>query len=171
MMTAPQFPSYPTTAVSRPPGVTIAFVLYLVSGVLAAAFVVLGAVQSLANPLPTTDLASAGLTPEQVEQAETFVRISQIIGSVIIMCVVAFLVVAAFLMRAGQNWARILLTIVSGLAALLITVGLVLLPGLRSVAGTFDLIFLVMIVGQVVAYVVAIFLMFRPAANAFFRRR
>jgi len=173
-MTTPHYPTdlgvfdAPPPA-ARPNAVNIAFLLLLASTALSIIGTVIAVVVSPTDfsVPPATD---EGLTPEQLAQVESITRIIMIVGVVVALGFTAFLVVATFKMRLGRNWARILLTIVGGASVVLTIVATVSLPALRTVGSAGDVVVLATSWVQMAAIVAAIVLMFRPAANQYFRR-
>src|SRR5262245_57756923 len=104
-------PHHPPAVVARPPAVNAAFLLLLGT----AALWTIGLVSSVvisATTAPTSSAATAGRTPEQVAQAEAVGQVMTIGVHTFMAFGIAFLAVATFRMRAGRNWARVLLTVV-----------------------------------------------------------
>ncbi|WP_232668551.1 hypothetical protein [Pseudonocardia sp. TRM90224] len=169
-MTTPHYPmpegrSGPPPA-ARPGPVTTAFVLLLVSAALSLAGLAINTVTYATVGLPGSDVATAGLSPDQAALAESITRVSLIVGAVLFLAFETFLLVATFKMRAGRNWARIVLTVVGGLGVALTIVTLALLPALQP---GIDLPSVILGIVQSGVIVAAIVLMFRPAANLYFR--
>jgi hypothetical protein len=95
----------------------------------------------------------------QTEAIDRATTTALVVGLVIGLLVVAAEFVLVFLMRAGRNWARIVLAVLGGLAVLFGLIGLAVTAGARSVTGVLHLLLLI---GAIVT-------MFLPAANAWFR--
>jgi hypothetical protein len=129
--------------------------------------IVLGAIAGSTSTAASTAIVD-GVTPEE---GESIARVFMIASWVVVAGVIAFLVVATFKMRAGRNWARILLTIVGGITVVLSVVGMVFLQAFRSVETVADVGLLVLSIGEVATTVAAIVFMFRPDANQYFTRR
>jgi hypothetical protein len=157
MTTSPNYPN--PTALDEPsspeaPGsVVAAFWLYLLSAVVG----IVGAVLAMANRQSITDAArqanqdSGGkLTETQIDQGVTII----IVGALVFAVVVALLyLLFAFKLKAGRNWARVVLTILTVLSviALFVTKG--------TTAITY--------VGDAAA-VIATVMAFLPRSNAYF---
>ncbi|MQA08295.1 MAG: hypothetical protein GEU98_07025 [Pseudonocardiaceae bacterium] len=77
-------------------------------------------------------------------------------------------IATVFAMRAGQNWARILLTILGGIAALLGLVGLAALGALFAMGGLGSVAAIVTIV-QPIAIILGIVYMYIGGANYYFK--
>lgn len=97
------------------------------------------------------------------EQFEALLSGTFITIFVMLLVVAGLVVLFAMKMRAGRNWARIVLTVIGGFGVLFALLNLVG-AGVAG-AGWFGL--LVNLV-QLVGIGAAIFLMYRPAANAYF---
>lgn len=169
-MTNPYPPQYPTsqsdTYQGRPahpaaPGsITGAFLIYLLAAVLLAVGVVLALTSNVWNDA----IAAAGNTSSV--NTQTLVNTAKIITVVIGVVFLALYLLFAFKMRAGRNWARIVLTVLSALS----------IASSFSASGSVNVNGTVYkststqttgIVGAVLA-IVAIVLMFLPASNAYF---
>lgn len=85
------------------------------------------------------------------------------VGLVFALLIIAVEVVFVFLMRGGRNWARIVMVVLGGIALLFGLIGLLI--GLTSASGLMSVVGLL----QVLLLAGAIVMMFRPAANAWFR--
>ena len=146
MITETGKPNPPTT-------ITLAFFGYLLSTVaaLVGAVFVIGARQQFLSALRTADAhSSVRLTEAQLAQAVT---VFQAIGIVVLVVIAAIYLLLAFRLRAGRNWARVVLTIIVALQ----------LISLAAVHGTF------------VSYIsagaalIATVLAYLPASNAYLR--
>ncbi|WP_370946583.1 hypothetical protein AB5J62_03230 [Amycolatopsis sp. cg5] len=73
-------------------------------------------------------------------------------------------------MKAGQNWARITLTVVGGIVLLFSLIGLLAL-GIFFAIGFFGALYGLLSLVNIALLVGAIYFQFRPDANAFFVRR
>ena len=121
----PYFPAAPATndlpgAPVRPPTqITAAFWCYVVGAVvsLIGGVLVTGQKQTILNALRDTN---STLTNEQLDQ---LARVSIITAVVIAVIVAALYLLFAFKLRAGRNWARIVLTIIAVLALISLVVG------------------------------------------------
>ncbi|MFD8495178.1 hypothetical protein [Amycolatopsis sp. NPDC059657] len=95
---------------------------------------------------------------------------ASILGTIFTLILAAAWIGTVFAMRSGQNWARILLTVLGGIALLLGLVGLLALGiyfavgGLAILSALLSVVSLVLIAG-------AILFQFKSDANAFFVRR
>ncbi len=87
--------------------------------------------------------------------------------------IAAAIIFVCIQMRAGQNWARITLTVLGGIGALLGLFGLIggLIAGIGfSVYGSvYDILNLVLSLVATALLIAAIVLMYRPNANPYFR--
>lgn len=158
--------SNPYTA-TAPPDVQTSFKLWL-------AAIVAGAASTLLGSLLFEDiLAISGeeLPPELgPEDAQLALAFGAVLLVVFTLGVLALLLLFAFKMRAGRNWARIVLTVVGGV---------ILVIGLLGLGGTFALFGLgalgvlagLLSLAQLVLFAAAIFFMFRPGASAYFATR
>lgn len=105
----------------------------------------------------TDDLveADSGLS---ASDAESIVTLGLIVGLVVALVIIGLQVFFVFKMRAGRNWARIVLTVLAGLS---------LLSGLFGLTGGITAGSLISLVSLAVL-IAATYYMFRPAANAYF---
>jgi hypothetical protein len=152
---------------ARPRGVSLAFLLFIGTAVLSIIEIVLGAIAGSTSTAASTAIVD-GVTPEE---GESIARVLMIASWVVVAGVIAFLVLATFKMRAGRNWARILLTIAGSISIVLSVVAEVFVPELHIVESAGDVLVLVVSVGQIATIVGAVVLMFRPDANQYFARR
>jgi hypothetical protein len=103
-----------TTNKYTPPGTIIgAFFGFLVSTVaaLAAGGILLGARQELADALRTSNQTSA--TPMTEEQIRNAAFLGQALAVGVAVLVALFYLWLAFKLKAGRNWARVVLTLVT----------------------------------------------------------
>jgi len=115
-----------TTAKPNPPGTILAaFFGYLVSTVAAfvSAGVLLGYRQNIVDALRTSNTQSGGKLTEQ--QIEHTAAIGQAVGVAVVVVIALLYLLLAFKLKAGRNWARIVLTVITLLqvASLLTTEG------------------------------------------------
>ncbi len=155
---ANQYPNYggpgnqPQPKPKVPIGVTAAFVIFL----LAAAASILGVAvlftdsggDAIRTQLATVDLAGSGMTRDQL-----FSLVRNIAAGITIL-ILALYIFFAFMMRAGRNWARIVLTVLAALSLLSVGSGYSGGGALRWVAPLLSL--------------VAIVCMFLKDSNSFF---
>lgn len=157
----PAPPLNPTDAapVVRPQSLNTAVLLWLVAAGIRLIGIVLSFVT--ADEVAEETAQRMGMTIESTEPA---------IGSTIfgIVLVVAWVAIV-FAMRSGQNWARILLTVLGGIYLLLAIIGLVTLGILFAIGGLGVLQGLLQIISLVVV-VAAIVFQFRGESNRFFQR-
>lgn len=99
--------------------------------------------------------ADSGLSTAELESV---VMIGLVVGLVFALVIIGLQVFFVFKMRAGRNWARIVLAVLAGLSLVL---GLLGLTGGITVASFISLVSLAVLVA-------ATYYMFRPAANAYF---
>jgi hypothetical protein len=109
-----------------------------------------------------TDSAREGLKNSGRAYTEDDVKnlanATKIIGVVIGLLFVGLFVLFAYKMRAGRNWARIVLTVLGGLSIVFTLIGISSTDGLTLVVRLI----------QAVLTLVAIYFMFRPDANRYF---
>ncbi|MEO9222066.1 MAG: hypothetical protein ABI251_09895 [Mycobacteriaceae bacterium] len=101
--------------------------------------------------------SSSELTRDQASAGVTFVLVA---GIVFVAVVIGLELLFAFKMRAGRNWARIVLTVLGVLGVLFSLFGL---------AAGFSLSSALNLVSMIVV-IAAIVFMFKPAASAYFSR-
>lgn len=99
--------------------------------------------------------SDAGLS---ASQADTAVTISVIGGFFFVVVIAALQLLFVFKMRAGRNWARIVLTVLGALAVIF---GLFGFTAGFTIGSLVNLVSILLIVGAIV-------LMYRPAASAYF---
>jgi multidrug efflux pump subunit AcrB len=103
-----------TTEKPTPPATVLAaFFGYLVSTVtaFASAGILLGAKQKIVDALRTSNAQSGGkLTDQQIDQTAT---VGQAIGIAVVVAIALLYLLLAFKLKAGRNWARVLLTIIT----------------------------------------------------------
>jgi hypothetical protein len=158
----------PAAPVEKPKEVETAFRLGLLSVAISIVGIALGFAVSgpaldaaiAANPMPP------GFTEQQFRQAAL---IGSIVFAVFLLIIICVYLLFLFKMRAGRNWARIVLTI---LGLLWIAFGLYGLMGVGQViaAGPLGIVSAVLSVLQLVVLAASIFFMFRPAAGAYFQQ-
>jgi len=136
--------------------------------------IVIGVVGALLTFLLFDDilaLSGTELPPElTAEQAQAAVAIGAIVAIVFSLVLLGLVLLFIFKMRAGRNWARIVLTVLGGITLAL---------GLLSIGNTlalFDLgivgaLSALLSLAQLVIIAAAIYYMFRPAASIYFARR
>ncbi|HEY8719523.1 hypothetical protein [Pengzhenrongella sp.] len=130
------------------------FAVGLVGGILVFALTDQGAaIQKAMNANPS-------LTSAQAKSAITMSLVGALVGAIIGLGIQVFLV---FKMKAGRNWARIVLTVWVSLSVL----GSLAVAAMGSSSG----LGVVVQVVQVLLVVAAGVFMFRPAANAYFGRK
>ncbi len=167
-MTNPAYPAPqynygapPPVAQPAPPGsVKGAFIIYLVAALLAA----LGIVLTLTSNVWDQALAASGNTSSI--DTHTLVNTVKIITVVVGVIFLGLYLLFAFKMRAGRNWARIVLTVLSALSiasasssSAQVTVNNTVYQSSSNQVSSW--------IGALLA-VIAIVLMFLPASNAYF---
>lgn len=158
----------PAAPVEKPKEVETAFRL----GILSVVISIVGIALSFAVSGPAIDAAIAanplppGFTEQQFRQVAL---IGSIVFAVVLLILIGLYLLFLFKMRAGRNWARILITI---LGLLWIAFGLYGLAGIGQVlaAGPLGVISAVLSVVQLVVIAASIFFMFRPAAGPYFQQ-
>jgi hypothetical protein len=153
----PNFPAAPPpsegprTTMAPPTTMTVAFWCYIVAAVVSivASLVLFGQKPSLINQLQT---GNTTLTPDQ---ARTAANLGLTVGLVIAIIVAGLFVLFAFKLRAGRNWARIVMLIIAILSLLSLLTGAS--GGGVSALG---------LIGDLAAIVGAVF-SFLPASNAY----
>jgi len=123
----------------------------------------------LANPLAAgrqrmQATTTSGLSPAQLD---TIRNVSLVVGAVFGVLFLALEVFFVLKMRAGRNWARIVLTVWFGLGVASTLLGFVVQFAFHATPSTLP-ITLVVGVLTVVLLGAAVRLMYRPAANAYF---
>lgn len=154
---APSGSAYPGAtdlppAVRRPGTVEAAFWIYLVSAVLTFAATLL--VFTAAGQQAIRDAVRQGVQTRGVNE-DQLIQTAQIIAVVVGLIIVAIALLFVFKMRAGRNWARVVLTVFGVLSLLS------LFSGVRTGTSTPDFI------GPIVT-LVALVLMWLPASNEYF---
>jgi hypothetical protein len=131
---SPARPAAPTT-------ITTAFYCYLVSTVISvvSGLLLLGDKEEIANRLRQAN--TSGLTADQIDKAA---QVGQIVAVVIALLFALVYLWLAFKLRAGRNWARITLTVLTVLQVLSLTAGQGTIIGYLSV--------LIAVIGLVFAY-------------------
>jgi hypothetical protein len=135
-----------------PTEITAAFWGYLIAAVagLIGGFLILGNKQQIADALRRANNQGGALTDAQIDQAATITVVIAVIVAVIFSLLYALF---AYKLRAGRNWARVVLTVIAVLALLSLVLGN---------GGT--------VLGYIseLAAVVAAVLSYLPASNAYF---
>ncbi|MFJ7219243.1 hypothetical protein [Amycolatopsis sp. NPDC098790] len=160
MTESPNYPNYPESAAAgqpaaapaRPSTVEGAFWAFIASTVLSlvGGFLIFASRDAIADTLRNSNRQSGGsLTDAQIDQAVT---ITMVIALVIAVVIAALYLLFAFKLRAGRNWARIVLTVITALQLLSVLVGQSTVLGYISV----------------VAAVVGVVLSFLTPSNAYF---
>jgi hypothetical protein len=126
-------------------GYVVAAVVTLVSGLL-----ILGQKQELIDSVRAANNQGGSLTDDQITQ---FANILVVAAAVIAVIFAALYLLFAFKLKAGRNWARIVLTIIAVLALLSLLFG-----GVGSVLGY---------IGELAAVIAAV-LSYLPVSNAYF---
>lgn len=145
-----------TRTVVAPPDVQNAFRLWQVAIVIGVLGVVAGLVFTDRDALIRKAMDSnATLTHDQ---ASTAITVALIVGAVIALVILGLELLFVFKMRAGRNWARILLTVLGVLG---------ILSGLYGLTVGFTLGSVLNLI-SIVVVIAAIVFMFKPAARAYF---
>jgi len=164
------YPGFGAPAGDSPPAdVRKAFVLWLV----VTAFYVLGALVMLLFREDLSALVAAQATGNRVgippADVQANARSTLILGAVIILNTAAIAVLLAVRVRAGKNWARIALTVLGVIGLLLGVANLgsylqaLGAGGVGLIGGSLGLVHMGL-------QIFAIILLYRSAANAYFRR-
>ena len=156
-------PDWPPTRPAPPRAVRTAFTLCIASiivGLLAGTLSF-----ALTNPLAASrqrmhDNATSGMSQAQLD---TILNVSLIIGAVFGVLFLALEVFFVVKMRAGRNWARIVLTVLAGLDVLVTLLGILIQRsvGVTQVLGVLPLVLIV----------AATMFMYRGTANPYFEGR
>lgn len=107
---------------------------------------------------------TSGLSEDQLQSAAQIGGIAALVFGLILLALYLFFV---FKMRAGRNWARIVLAVLSAISIIstLIGIGSIgMLFGLGVLGALSGILSLV----QLLLLIAAVYFMFRPAANAYF---
>lgn len=115
-------------------------------------------------------VALADIPPAVLAQARSEARAEAFGTGTLIQSVIApvLLLIFVIVMRTGRNWARIVVSVLSGLGLLAGIFVLFMIASLFVEAGPVWVALLVMIVVQLLLYVVANVFMYRPDANRWF---
>jgi hypothetical protein len=160
MTESPNYPNYPESAAAgqppaapaRPGTVEGAFWAFIASTVigLVGGFLIFASRDAIADTLRNSNRQSGGsLTDAQIDQAVT---LTMIIALVIAVIIAALYLLFAFKLRAGRNWARIVLTVITALQLISLLAGQSTILGFVSV----------------VAAVAGVVLSFMTPSNAYF---
>ncbi|MEV4053635.1 hypothetical protein AB0J55_20785 [Amycolatopsis sp. NPDC049688] len=160
MSESPEYPSYPQSstptdqapAPARPGTVEGAFWAFLASTVigLLGGVLIFANRDGIAETLRNANRQRGGnLTDAQIDQA---VNVAMITAVVIAVVIAALYLLFAFKLRAGRNWARIVLTVLTALQLLSVLIG-------QSTIGSYV---------AVLAAVVGVVLSFTGPSNAYF---
>ncbi|SEF20128.1 hypothetical protein SAMN05421837_101239 [Amycolatopsis pretoriensis] len=160
MTESPNYPNYPESAAAgrpaaapaRPSTVEGAFWAFIASTVigLVGGFLIFASRDAIADTLRNSNRQSGGsLTDAQIDQAVT---ITMVVALVIAVVIAALYLLFAFKLRAGRNWARIVLTVITALQLLSVLVGQTTVLGYISV----------------VVAVIGVVLSFLTPSNAYF---
>lgn len=145
-------------AVAAPAEVENAFKLWLVSIALGLVGAIAGIAFADRDAMINEAMKNgANLTRDQASSAVT---VGLVVGAVIALILIGLELLFAFKMRAGRNWARIVLTVLGVLGVLF---GLYGLTNGLTVGTVLNII-------SIIVVVAAIVFMFRPAASAYFSR-
>lgn len=122
------YEAYPTgsgddTPASKPPvpsTITVAFYCYVVSTVIGivSALLLLGSKNDIADQLRKTN--TAGLSEDQIQSAAQVALVVAVVIALLFALVYLWL---AFKLRAGRNWARITLTVLTALQVVSLATG------------------------------------------------
>ncbi|SHK13355.1 hypothetical protein SAMN05443637_1032 [Pseudonocardia thermophila] len=154
------------TPVERPADVETSFKLWIASVIVGLISSVIAFIQMpamidaaiAAQPLPT------GLSESDLRFG---IQIGIVVGIVVGLIFLALYLLFVFKMRAGRNWARIVLTVLGALSVLftLISFGSVIQ---QFSAGALGAVSAILTIGQLLLIIAAIVFMWRPAAAAYF---
>lgn len=159
---------HPGSAGPAPVDVQTSFKLWILNvvlGVLAAVLTFFTINDQLALGLDEAARTTPGVTREQLE---TGLLVAAIAGGVFYLVLLGLMLLFVFKMRAGRNWARIVLTVLGGIGLVFALFGLPGTFALFAMGILGVLVGLLSLVG-IVLTAAAIFFMFRPAASAYFR--
>ena len=170
-MSHPQFPTSASntgtpTSAAPPQTVKIAFLTY----VLAAAVSLVTLIALFTSDVWDDAIRdNPGAFTSSGMSAEDAINAAKIVSAVVAIVFLALYLLFAFKMRAGRNWARIVLTILSALTLLsrFTASGAVEIGGTEYVDTTSQITGWI---GAVLA-LVAIIAMYAPASNAYFKER
>jgi hypothetical protein len=152
MTESPNYPNYPQSAAAgqpaaapaRPSTVEGSFWAFIASTVigLVGGFLIFASRDDLADALRNSNRQTGGgLTDAQIDQAVT---LTMVVALVIAVIIAALYLLFAFKLRAGRNWARIVLTVITALQLLSVLVGQTTVLGYISVV--------VAVIGVVLAF-------------------
>lgn len=146
----PNFPAAPPSMESQQPAITPpgsivgSFWCYVAAAVISVvgALLLLGQKQTIENAL--RDNNTTGLSEAQIQSAANVAVVVSLVATIIIAALFVFF---SFKLKAGRNWARVVLTIVAVLALLSLLVG----AGSSSILGIIG--DLAAVVGAILSYV------------------
>ncbi|MGI5128664.1 hypothetical protein ACQEVB_17775 [Pseudonocardia sp. CA-107938] len=167
-----QQPPYPPPAprgpVEKPKEVETAFRLGLLSVLLGVIGVALGFALSPVSIDATiaSGQVPPGVTTEQFRQITTVILVGI---AVVWLIFLALYVLFLFKMRAGRNWARIVITILGAIAVLFTLFGIGSI-GQTFAMGPIGVVSGVLSIVQLLTIIAGIVFMFRPAAGPYFRQ-
>jgi hypothetical protein len=144
----------------------MAFNLFIANVVLGVLGVILSF--SLVGAIVEAQLAASGLSRADLgPQGEAALTSGLIVGVVVSLVILALYLFFIFQMRAGKNWARIVLAV---LGAISVVFGLIGFSGygVYMQAGGIGVIVVILSILQLILIIAAIVFMFRPDANAYF---
>lgn len=147
----------PVATGERPRSVRTSLILWLiiVAFMLISVILVLAASDDSLRQVARDILDRQGKKAPSDQEVSDMIKTIRISGAAYNVVFAALILVFAFLMRAGKNWARITVTVVGGLY--------IILGVLNGVSLLFLLIELLVMLG-------AVFLMYRPETKPFFTR-
>lgn len=155
-------------AVEKPQEVETAFRLWIGSVIVGLIGAVLTFLQlpALIDVAIQSTPATPGLSEENLRLG---IQVGIIVGAVVGLAFVALYLLFTFKMRAGRNWARIVLTILGGLSIIftLFSLGTI---GQQFASGALGAVTGVLTILQLLLEIAAIYFMFRPAANQYFQQ-
>lgn len=142
--------------VAAPADVQKAFMLWMVSIVISVLGTIVGLVFADRNALIRKAMDSNSKLTH--DQASTAITVALVVGAVVGLVILGLELFFVFKMRAGRNWARIVLTVLGVLGILF---------GLYGFTAGFTLGSVLNLISLVVV-IAAIVFMFKPAARAYF---
>jgi len=145
----------------RPVDVTKAFALWLASVAvsLVGQLIAYPAASGMVRDAVRQGAESSG-TPIGPAELETITRIGLALGVVFIVLLAAVWVLVGFKMRAGRNWARILITVVTVLGVI----------SMLATADGFSSLAAILALGQNLLAIAVVVYVYRPESSAYFRK-
>jgi hypothetical protein len=145
----------------RPVDVTKAFVLWLASVAVSLVGQLLAypAASGMVREAVARGAESSG-TPIPAADLETIIRVGLAVGVALIVVLSAVWVLVGFKLRAGRNWARVLITVVTVLGVI----------SMLATADGFSSLAAILALGQNLLAIAVVVYVYRPESSAYFSK-